>query len=213
MANEYKYILWDHDGVLVDTERLYFEATRKTLAEFSVELKQEKYLEFMARGESSWQLARKAGIKENLIEQYRTKRQQYYRELLVESDIDIPGVEEVLKDLSEKYSMGIITTSRRADFDLIQKDRGIVGFMEFVLCVEDYPRAKPHPDPYLAGLAKFASDPREAVVVEDSERGLRSANAAGIDCYIIEHEFTRSHDFSLARKVLPSLTALRDILL
>lgn len=51
--------------------------------------------------------------------------------------------------------MGIVTTSRRVDFEIIHNNRGITDFMEFVLCVEDYARAKPFPDPYLKGLELF----------------------------------------------------------
>lgn len=45
--------------------------------------------------------------------------------------------------------MAIVTTSRRVDFELIHKNRGISDYMQFVLCVEDYKKAKPYPDPYL----------------------------------------------------------------
>ena len=66
--------------------------------------------------------------------------------------------------------MAIITTSRRVDFELIHKNRGIADFMDFVLCVEDYEKAKPNPEPYLKGLERFCSKPFEAIVVEDSQR-------------------------------------------
>ena len=53
-----RYLLFDHDGVLVDTERWYFEATREILARVGIELSQKKYLAFMAVGRSCWDLAR-----------------------------------------------------------------------------------------------------------------------------------------------------------
>lgn len=52
----------------------------------------------------------------------------------------------------------------------------------------------------------------EAIIVEDTERGLRSAVAAGIDCVIVENDFTRGHDFSRAKHVLAKITDLPDIL-
>ena len=57
-----RYLLWDHDGVLVDTERWYFEATREVLARVEIELSQQRYLTFMAAGRSCWDLARDNGI-------------------------------------------------------------------------------------------------------------------------------------------------------
>ena len=70
-------------------------------------------------------------------------------------NILIDGVKETLKELSKDYKMGIVTTSRRVDFEIIHKNLGITDFMEFVLCEEDYNYAKPHPEPYLKGLELF----------------------------------------------------------
>ena len=53
-----RYLLWDNDGVLVDTELWYFEATRRALANLNITLEQEIYLQRMSRGQSSWELGR-----------------------------------------------------------------------------------------------------------------------------------------------------------
>lgn len=108
--------------------------------------------------------------------------------------------------------MGIVTTSRRVDFEIIHNNRGITDFMEFVLCVEDYPRAKPFPDPYLKGLELFKAKKEETLVVEDSQRGLISANKAEIDCAIVHNKFTQTQDFSTAKYKVDSLKELIDIL-
>ena len=94
--------------------------------------------------------------------------------------------------------MGIVTTSKRADFTLIHERRSILDYMEFCLTREDYNQAKPHPEPYLAGLKRFGASAAEAVVIEDSARGLKSAVAAGIDCVVVANDFTKDHDFSAA---------------
>jgi beta-phosphoglucomutase-like phosphatase (HAD superfamily) len=85
--------------------------------------------------------------------------------------------------------------------------------MDFILTVEDYSNAKPDPEPYLTALEKFGAVPEEALVIEDSGRGLKSAVAAGIDCIIIENAFTSSHDFTSAKMVLNSLSELIKILI
>jgi beta-phosphoglucomutase-like phosphatase (HAD superfamily) len=61
--------------------------------------------------------------------------------------------------------------------------------MDFVLVREDYELANPHPEPYLTALARFGANKEEALVVEDSARGLSSAVAAGIECAVIFNEF------------------------
>jgi HAD superfamily hydrolase (TIGR01509 family) len=77
---------------------------------------------------------------------------------------------------------------------------------------EDYELAKPHPEPYLTGLKRLGATKEEALVVEDSARGLNSAVAPGIDCAII-HDFTKAHDFSQASYRIESLIELKDIIL
>lgn len=212
MIENKKYILFDNDGVLVETEPLYFEANVKALKELDIELSFDRYMKIMARGGTAWELAFQKGISKEIVDNKRFQRDIYYQELIKTRHIEIPNVKEILKELSSKYKMAIITTSRREDFELIHKNRGIVDFMDFVLCVEDYPRAKPHPDPYLAGLTGFNALNHETIVIEDSQRGLTSAVNAKIDCVIVKNEFTLSHDFSKASYRIDKLEELTNLL-
>ncbi len=207
-----RYILWDHDGVLVDTEPLYFEATRRCIAELGIELNHQDYLQEMARGVSAWEQATARGVSESRIRAHRKRRDALYQRLLVENDIDVPGVEELLAQLAADYAMAIVTTARRADFDLIHRQRGIRRHMAFVLTSGDYPRAKPAPDPYLCALERFGATPAQAVVVEDSERGLRSAVAAGIDCVVVANAFVEGQDFTAATAQIESLDQLPAVI-
>ncbi|MFO7765725.1 MAG: HAD family phosphatase [Pelovirga sp.] len=191
-------ILFDHDGVLVNTEHWYYMANKRALQELGIDLPLSIYLELMADGTKVWTLAQAVGIDDQRIDVARARRDNYYQHYLVTEDIEINGVTESLKDLSSFCRMAIITTARRVDFELIHRDRGIIDYMDFVLTVEDYPRAKPQPDPYLSGLRRFQAPPDQAIVVEDSARGLKSAVAAGIDCIVVHNNFTASHDLSAA---------------
>ena len=85
--------------------------------------------------------------------------------------------------------------------------------MEFVLVREDYEHAKPHPEPYLTGLQRLGVTKDEALVVEDSARGLSSAVAAGIDCAIVDNAFTRGHDFTGAAYRIETLIDVKAIIL
>lgn len=206
------YILWDHDGVLVETEPWYFEATRRCIAELGVELDLEDYLRDMASGRSAWEYALALDVPVERVASQRAARDNLYQQYLREQNIEIPGVESVLETLAGDYAMAIVTTAKRMDFELIHESRGIVQHMQFVLASGDYPRAKPAPDPYLKALEKFAAAPEQALVVEDSERGLRAAVAAGIDCVIVENDFVAGQDFSAATHRITSLEELPDLL-
>ena len=193
-----RYILFDHDGVLVDTEFWYFKAGERALADIGFTLDRDQYLRDMTQGQATWAQARAAGIDEQTIGRQREIRDVYYQEYLRTQDIEIEGVLETLAELASTYRMGIVTTSKRADFALIHEKRSILDYMEFYLAREDYEQAKPHPEPYLRGLQRFGAAAAETVVVEDSARGLNSAIAAGIDCIVVANEFTATHDLSKA---------------
>jgi len=207
-----RYILWDHDGVLVDTERWYFVATRDVLEGVGVELSQETYLEYMARGQQCWDLCRDRGMTDEEVSRHRELRNSIYQEHLRTQPIEIDGVADVLSTLSSSFEMAVVTTARREDFELIHRSRDLLGFFRFVLTVEDYRRSKPHPDPYLAGLERFGAAPDQAVAIEDSARGLRSTLEAGLDCIVVRSPFTASQDFSGAWRMADSIRQVPEIL-
>ena len=210
-----KYILFDNDGVLVETEELYYKASIRALKEFfDVDVSFEQYMKLMTDGKGVWLAAPNASQDEIITA--RNQRDLYYQEYLKNEDIAINGIHQILEKLSKKYKMGIVTTSRRVDFEIIHDKRGIVDYMDFILCVEDYPKAKPYPDPFLKGLelfkSKYNANIDETVVIEDSQRGLISANNANIDCIIVHNEFTKTQDFSTAQGFIKKLEDLEEIL-
>ncbi|WP_020615535.1 HAD family hydrolase [Paenibacillus daejeonensis] len=207
-----KYILFDHDGVLVDTEFWYYKAGERAHADIGFNLDKDQYLLDMTQPLGTWAQARAAGIDEQVIIKQSEVRNAYYQEYLRTEAIEIEGVVETLAELSKYVRMAIVTTAKRADFELIHEKRQIAQFMEFVLVREDYDRPKPHPEPYLTALERFGATKEETLVVEDSNRGLNSAVAAGIDCAIVHNDFTRTHDFSQASYRIKTLSELKDII-
>ncbi|TLP40558.1 HAD family hydrolase [Arcobacter arenosus] len=206
-----KYILFDNDGVLVETEPLYYKASKRALKEFfDVDVSFEQYMKLMTDGKGVW-LAAPNATKEQ-INIARNQRDKYYQDYLKTENLAIENIHKILEKLSKDYKMGIVTTSRRVDFEIIHKNRGITDFMEFVLCVEDYPKSKPHPDPYLKGAKLFNARKEEVIVVEDSQRGLISAYNANIDCVIVHNEFTKTQDFSKANYFINTLKELPRLL-
>ncbi len=82
---------------------------------------------------------------------------------------------------------------------------GLAKYLDFVITQDDYEHTKPHPDPYLTAIARHNLRREECIVVEDSERGLAAATAAGLPCLIVLSEWTKDGDFRSACKVLNSI--------
>jgi haloacid dehalogenase superfamily, subfamily IA, variant 3 with third motif having DD or ED len=208
-----KAIFWDNDGVLVDTERYYFEATRCILNSEGIDLTQKLYVEFLLKQSiGAWHLLDPQKYSADAISDLRTKRDELYRELLLTRDILIEGVDEVVSELSRKYRMAIVTSSKPGHFQAIHSHTGLLRFFEFAVTADDYTHFKPDPEPYLAAMKRMGVSPEEAIAIEDSPRGLVAATSAGLNCIIIKNELTQTCDFSSATHVLDNIQQLLDVL-
>jgi HAD superfamily hydrolase (TIGR01509 family) len=203
-------IFWDNDGVLVDTEVLYYEANRQVLAGLGIELTVEQFRElYMKETIGGWHLA---DLSPAAMEEKRSERNRVYSELLRTRAFAVPGAAEVLEALSGRLATGVVTSSRRDHFDLIHARTGFGRFFEFVVSCDDVRNTKPDPEPYLRALELSGRSPAECVAVEDSERGLAAAKAAGLECWVIPTGLTRDGDFRAADRVLSGITEIPALL-
>jgi HAD superfamily hydrolase (TIGR01509 family) len=208
-----KALLWDNDGVLVDTEHLYFQATQHVLASAGVELTEQQYIDhFLVEGRGAWHLLEERGVGAGEIARLRDERNDFYGRLLREGPRMIPGVAETLAALRGRYVMGVVTSSRKDHFDLIHEHTGLLQYFDFVLTAGDYPRTKPHPDPYLAAVERSGAAADACIAIEDSERGLEAATLAGVRCLVVPTLLTRGGRFERALRVLASVREIPDAL-
>src|SRR5262249_4108714 len=113
-----KAILWDNDGVLVDTERLYLQATQEVMEAAGRPFTLDDYREyFLRQGIGVWHLLENRTPDDVL--RLREARNDRYSDLLRAHACAIDGVSDVLAQLHGKYTMGIVTSSRRDHFELI----------------------------------------------------------------------------------------------
>lgn len=165
-----KAIFWNNDGVLVDTEGLYFAATQQILATVGVTLSKEQFIELiLVQGKGAWHLAIEKGVSPNCVEDLRNQRDNLYSKLLCQDCSIIDGNREVLEALHGHYLMGIVTSSRKEHFELIHQSSGLLKYFNSVLTGEDYTKFKPNPEPYLLAVKKSGFRKEECIVVEDSE--------------------------------------------
>lgn len=213
MIDGFDVVLFDNDGVLVDTEPLYLRATQELLATVGVEIDAAIYRETsLVRGGTVFELAEAKGLGEGEIRALRVRRDLRYAELIRAGVEVLPGVHSTLRRLQGVRPMAIVTGSVRGHFEEIHRQTDLVGYFEFVLAEGDYARHKPHPDPYLMAAVRFGVAPERCLVIEDTQRGLAAADAAGMQCIAIPHALSRGSDFTRAVRVLDSMEALADLL-
>ena len=200
-------IFWDNDGVLMETEHLYYQANAEALARTGVELTLDTFRELsLRRGESVLQLAATTGPE---LREWRDAR---YHELLGTGAQAIPGVAETLELLYGRLPMAIVTSCRRDHFLQMHRASGLLGYFDFVLTREDYVNSKPDPEPYLAAVARTGLDPAVCLAVEDSERGVTAALRAGLTVAAVPGAMNSGGDFTAARWRLETVHLLPELL-
>lgn len=213
MRPTFEAVFWDNDGVLVDTEHLYMRATREVMVARGAGLSETEYIEwFLRQNRGILHFAELYGWSAAEVAVMRQARNDRYGELLRSEPLLIDGVDEVLSALHGRVRMAIVTSSRREHFDIIHAASGLLPYFDFVLADGDYAASKPHPAPYLAAIERTRLAPSDCLVVEDSERGLKSAVAAGLPCVVVPSRLTAGESFSGALRVLSNVREVIGII-
>ena len=204
-----KAVLWDNDGVLVDSEIVFFEVTRKAFARLGIKLTKEQWgTLYLGEGKSSREIARSLGANPAEIDPVIDERNKQHRIALRQPIAIRPQVPETLAALSRRVRMAMVTGSHREQLHLMHNSSNLLDFFELCITGDECHELKPNPAPYLAALEALGLDAKDCIAVEDSSRGLRSAMAAGIACVVVPTELTQMQDFSGALSVERDVSAV-----
>lgn len=196
-------VLWDNDGVLVDSESLFFEATRSAFARAGLSLTREMWgTRYLGEGKTSREIALSLGADPDRIELIIDNRNQQYRKVIESRPPDLrPRVRETLSKLSGRIKMAIVTGCRREQLHLMHLGNDVLAFFDTVVTGDDCTFSKPHPAPYLAAIKALGVNPGDCIAVEDSPKGFASAKAAGVPCIVVPTGLTRFLEFEDALSV------------
>ncbi len=175
-------ILFDFDGVLVDSEPVHYQCWNEILATFGLSLGWDAWsancigvsdrlmLECMSR-----QLTPPIDV-DTLYETYPRKKARF-RALMEERMPFFDGVQLLFESLHREYSLAVVTSSGRAEVEPILEKAGLAGFLKASVYGGDVANLKPAPDPYLKAAHMLGA--QHPLVVEDSDAGEQSGIAAG----------------------------------
>ena len=201
-------IVFDFDGLILETERPQYEAWREVFQSFGRELGIEAWLEVMGRPVKIDRFPRRLSAELNreldidaVILQYRE---------IVARRLDVqpvqPGVEAIIKEaLGMGLRLAVASGSSHRWVDGHLQRLGLMAHFQHTVCAEDTQRHKPDPDPYLRACELLGVDPTSAMVFEDSALGVTAAKSAGMFAVAVPTDMTRDQDFGHADLVLPTL--------
>ena len=189
---KYKAILFDMDGVLIESEFLMRHSAIQALAEWGIEAKHEDFREFTGMGEDMFV----GGVAQKYGHTYtfdmKDRAYDYFGQLVKEMAEVPSGVKEMLEALHEKGLVMAVCSA--ADLRKVRYNIQAIGVDESIFSAlvtgSDVERKKPFPDIYLEGARRIGMDPRDCLVVEDAISGIEAAHAAGMDAVGIPSTFT-----------------------
>lgn len=201
-------VIFDLDGVLIDSEALQYKAYSEVLRRFGIAVSLEEYAaHWIAAGRGPEYAVRTYGLPMH-PDELRALKHPVYHDILRREAALMPGALAALARLQPHFPLALATNSNRQDVSFVLEQFALRGFFTAVVTREDYQHAKPYPDAFIAAATQLGMAPGRCVVVEDAYRGVLAARRAGAAVVAVPNRFTLSNDFSLAAVVLPSLDAL-----
>ena len=201
-------IVFDFDGLILETERPQCEAWRQIYVMYGRELPEQAWLEVMGKPVKIDLFPRRLAKELNreldidaVIAQYR----EVVAEKLDQQPVQ-PGVREVIRDalgMGLKLAVASGSTHRWVDGHLKRLD--LFNHFQCTVCCEDTEKHKPDPDPYLRACELLGVKPESALALEDSALGITAANTAGMKTIAVPTAMTGYQDFSHAGLLLESL--------
>ena len=206
-------VLFDNDGVLVDTETLFYETSRSAFKQLGLDLTRKTWAQlYLGEGKNSKEIASSLGADPARIGPVLEERNRQYLRVLEKPPPLLTKVRETLASLRGRVKMAIVTGCGRHQLDLVHATSHILGFFDVIVTSDTCSCAKPHPEPYLNAIRVLGVQAERCIAVEDSPRGLASARAAGVPCVVVPTELTSILDFPGALAIEQDLEgALRHI--
>lgn len=209
---KYKAILFDMDGVLIESEYLMRASAIRALADYGVQAKHEDFLEFTGMGEDRFVggVAEKYGL--TYVTAMKELAYDYFGQDVMEQAHVPAGVKEMLLEL---HSRGyILAVCSAADLRKVKYNIQAIGVDESLFTAlvtgSDVARKKPFPDIYLEGARQVNVAPADCLVIEDAISGIQAAHAAGMDAVGVPTTFTKEQ---LQEKAAPEYMVheIRDL--
>jgi beta-phosphoglucomutase-like phosphatase (HAD superfamily) len=210
-VSDLRAVIFDLDGVLLDSETAWDEARRELVQSSGGSWRPEATRAMMGMSSVEWSryLRDELGVPmapDEISAAVVARLEGRYREHLPL----FAGALGAVGRLAGRWLLGLASSANRPIIDLVLREAGLAERFEATVSSEEVPRGKPAPDVYLEAARRLGVDPAACAAVEDSSNGLRAAAAAGMRVIAIPNQaFPPDADaLALADAVLPSITAL-----
>ncbi len=203
-----KLIIFDLDGVLLDSESLYKRINFQFFTDLGVEITDAEYNSFIGiSGEKMWRYIKEKGNLSQSVEILRSEeRERKYFGLANSNLTPNPGLTKLLNHIDTSGKpMAIASSGLMKNIDLIIEKLNVTNYFEYIVSGEMPKNGKPAPDIFLLAARYFNIPPDNCLVIEDSRNGVLAAKSAGMTCFGYINKGSGNQDLSKADQIIDEL--------
>ena len=214
-----KAIIFDFDGVIIDSEPLHFKAFQEVLQDLHIPFTEEEYWsKYLAMSDKDLVNEilkdRKMQFASREIEDILLKKAERYLRLLQEQPIFFHGVKDVLMNLAKYFPLAVGSGALLNEIEFALKNLDAMNYFKFVVSAEDVSEGKPNPQIFSLAYRKLLSfesglKTEECLVVEDSIHGILAAHNARMKCIAVAHSY-KEYDLKGADAVITHISQLNS---
>ncbi len=210
--NNFEAVIFDMDGVLVNSEPFYVEVEQKNFRQLGLLISEQEHQTYQGTAtDRMWQLIKeKHGVNQpvdELVEMTNKLVTPYFQSL--DKIEPMPGVEKLIKKLKEKGMPLALASSSYSDvIKIILQKTGLSNYFEVVVDSQMAGSSKPEPDIFLLAAKKLKVKPENCLVIEDSKNGIAAAKEAGMFCVAFAGPGSELQDQSRADLVISNFDEL-----
>ncbi|ARR01039.1 HAD family hydrolase [Campylobacter porcelli] len=184
-----KAVIFDMDGVLIEAKDWHYEALNKALKIFGMEISRYEHLttfDGLPTKDKLKMLTITKGLPQGLHSFLNELKQLYTMELVHTLCKPTFCHEYALSKLkSEGYKMAVCSNSIKNTIEVMMQKAALDGYLDFYISNQDVTKGKPDPEMYNKAIARFGLSPKECLIVEDNENGIKAARASGANVMIV----------------------------
>ena len=194
--NQIKIIIFDFDGVILDSENSHFIAFNEGLKNLNINISEDeyysKYISLDDRGVITNVVNDKnISVTNEEIDMIIKNKNDYFESRLIDNSKLFPGVKELIIQLSKNFVLSIGSGANRSEIIKTLKNNNIYDYFEIIVSANEVNNPKPNPETYNRVLDNINTDfnINEIIVIEDSPGGIEAAKSAGLKCIAITNTF------------------------
>ncbi len=199
-------IIFDMDGVIIDSEPIYFRVILKMFREMGIGMTEEELTNFVGRSDL-WETIKQEYDANFDVDEINREEQRRFLDYL-NNHFDggpIDGVEELLRSLNEKnYKLALASSSRVENINTVLNKLNLERYFPLRISGADLETSKPHPEIFLKAAEMAGAQPEQCLVIEDSKNGVMGAKAAGMLCIGYKNPNSGNQDLSAADRIISS---------